>query len=92
VALQVTYIEKKEHMATKNWEADRDLYLDATKTEVVEAGDPAAAFLLCRKGRIVKGALVVQYKLKNKSKPKAAPKPKAKKKAADKAVKKGEDK
>jgi len=73
-------VEKETNMATKNWKADRDLYLDASKENVVEAGDPAAAFLLCRAGRIVKGALVVRYKLKNK--------PKAK----TKAVKKGGDK
>jgi len=81
-------------MATKNWLADRDLYLDATKTKVIEAGGDGAAFLLCRKGRVVKGPLVVKYKLKNK--PKSKPKPKAEKKAkpkaADKAAKKGSDK
>ena len=88
MALKVTYETKDEPMATKNWIADRDLYLNADQTEVVEAGEPGAAFLLCREGRVVKGALVVRYKLKNKPKSK----PKATKKSADKAVKKGDDK
>jgi hypothetical protein len=86
MALKVTYEEKEEPMATNNWKADRDLYLDATKSKAVEAGDPAAAFLLTRAGRVVKGELVVRYKLKNK------PRAKAQAKSADKAVKKGEDK
>ena len=88
--------EETEEMATKNWLADRDLYLDATKTHVVEAGEPGAAFLLCRRGRVVKGPTVVKYKLKDRAKAKqkqpAKAKPKAKAKASDKAVKKGEDK
>ena len=73
-------------MATKNWLADRDLYLNAAKTEAVEADDPAAAFLLARKGRIVKGALVVKYKLKDKAKAKPKSEPKAKPKTVKKSV------
>lgn len=67
-----------------SWTADRDLYLDNTKTKVVEAGNMDAAWLLCRAGQTVSADLVKQYKLKNK--------PKARAKAADKAAKKTENK
>jgi hypothetical protein len=40
-------------MGVKGIEADRDLYLDATQTKVVEEGDTEAAFLLARKGKII---------------------------------------
>ena len=65
------------------WDADRDLYLDATRTKVVEDGCDEAAFLLCRAGQTVAAELVDQYKLEDK---------KARRKTADKAVEKTADK
>ena len=85
MALTIELLDDEENdMATKNWTADRDLFLDATRENVVEAGDPAAAFLLCREGRVVKGPLVVRYKLKNKAKPRTPPVDKATKPTGDK--------
>ncbi len=87
MALKIELLDDEENdMATNNWTADRDLYLDASRERAVEAGDPAAAFLLCREGRVVKAALVEWYKLKNK------PKRKPKKPSADKAEKPTGDK
>jgi hypothetical protein len=75
----------------KKWKADRDLYLNADKTKVVEDGKPGAAWLLTRKGQEVNGALVAQYKLSNKPKRKHS-KPKAEGEGKDKSTAKGGDK
>lgn len=69
----------------KGWEANRDLYLDK-EGGVVEAGDPAAAFLLARAGRVIPEAQMKQYGVKKKAPPKSKPK------ATDKSVKKEADK
>ncbi len=75
----------------KKWKADRDLYLNADKSKVVEDGKPGAAWLLARKGREVNPRLVAQYKLGDK--PKRKPnKPKATAKTSDKSTSKGSDK
>ena len=70
MGLEISTLREKaeEESMAKAWIADRDLYLDAAKEKVLEAGDPAAAFLLCREGRKVRAELVEQYKLKNKPK------------------------
>ena len=86
MALKIELLDDEEKDMATNWTADRDLYLDASRERAVEAGNPKAAFLLCREGRVVKAALVEQYKLKDK------PKRKPRKPSADKAVKKGSDK
>ncbi len=77
--------DEKEKENMKGWETNRDLYLDK-EGGVVEAGDPAAAFLLARKGRIIPEAQMQQYGVKKK------PPAKAKPKAEDKAKGKKEDK
>lgn len=52
------------------FEADRRLWLNADRTEVVEDGDPAAAFLLASPGTEVSDADAEKYGLK--AKPAAA--------------------
>ena len=87
MALTIELLDDEENdMATMNWVADRDLYLNASREKAVEAGNPAAAFLLCREGRVVNGALVVRYNLKDKPKrkPRKPPADKAEKPTADK--------
>ena len=87
MALKIELLDDKEKdMATGNWTADRDLYLDASREHAVEAGNPKAAFLLCREGRVVKAELVARYKLKDK------PKRKPRKPSADKAEEPTSDK
>ncbi len=86
MALGVRYLKDDEkEQAMKGWETNRDLYLDK-EGGVVEAGDPAAAFLLARKGRIIPEAQMQQYDVKKK------PPAKAKPKAEDKEKGKKEDK
>ena len=82
----------------KGWEANRDLYLDKDG-KVVEDGDPDAAFLLGRKGRVISDAQMEQYGVKKKAPAEVDRTPeqveaesKAKDKAKDKAVKKKGDK
>ena len=85
----------------KGWEANRDLYLDKDG-KVVEDGDPDAAFLLGRKGRVIPEVQMEQYGVKKKAPAEVdrtpeepeevEAKPKAKPKAKDKAVKKKGDK
>lgn len=92
MALGVKYLkddEKEKQM--KGWTADRDLYLDK-EGNVVEAGDPHAAFLLARAGRVIPEAQMEQYGVKKKAPAKAKAEAKAKASAEDKAVKKGADK
>lgn len=42
---------------------DRRLYLDASRSRVVEEGDPAAAFLLASAGKELDAATVERYGL-----------------------------
>lgn len=63
-----------------SWEADRDLYLDGDGN-VVEDGDPTAAFLLCRAGRLVDADTVAKHGLGPKPKPKSKARSRAKTKA-----------
>ena len=86
MALGVRYLKDDEkEQAMKGWETNRDLYLDK-EGGVVEAGDPAAAFLLARKGRVIPEAQMNQYDVKKKAPAKSKPK------AEDKAKVKKEDK
>ena len=86
MALDVKNLQdEKEKENMKGWETNRDLYLDK-EGNVVESGDPSAAFLLARKGRVIPEAQMKQYGVKKK------PPPKSKPKAEDKAKGKKEDK
>ncbi len=86
MALDVeTLQDEKEKENMKGWETNRDLYLDKDGG-VVEAGDPSAAFLLARAGRVIPEAQMKQYGVKKK------PSSKAKPKAEDKAKGKKGDK
>lgn len=71
---------------------DRKLWLTADKAEVVEDGDPRAAFLLASKGKALDAETVERYSLDAaQDKPGKGPKDKAEGKAVapveDKAVK-----
>lgn len=50
------------------YRSDRALYLNADKTEVVEEGDPNAAFLLVGAGSEIDDADAAKYGLKSASK------------------------
>lgn len=89
MALGVKTLKDEKEKAMKGWEANRDLYLDK-EGNVVEAGDPYAAFLLARAGRVIPEAQMNQYGVKKKAPGKA--KAKAEDKAEDKAVRKKGDK
>jgi hypothetical protein len=51
--------------------ASEDLFLDATQTKVLQAGDERCAFLLARKGQVVPAPAVHALKLTADSKPEA---------------------
>lgn len=72
-----TLRDQEEEMAEKVF-ADRRVFLDATKSKLVEDGDPKAAFLLAAEGAAVPDEFVSLYK--------------PKKRKATKAVKPAEDK
>jgi hypothetical protein len=99
MALTVATIRQQEEQDMKGWETNRDLFLDKEEN-VVEAGDPEAAFLLAREGRMIPQELMDRYDVKktkpNRRKPKAEKeaeeKPKAEEKGKDKSVEKKADK
>ena len=87
MALKINLEKETDDMA--KWKANRDLFTDRNGIQV-EAGDPAAAFLLVREGRELTEGQMKRHKVRkthpDKKKSKAQPK------AADKAAKKGGNK
>ena len=73
------------------WKANRDLFTDGRGIQV-EAGDPAAAFLLVREGRELTEGQMKRHKVKKTKPGKPKAESKSKPKAADKAAKKGGNK
>ena len=57
-----------DHKEGRVFTSDRTLYLTADQSEVVEEGDPRAAFLLVREGSQIDDALAKQHGLKASSK------------------------
>lgn len=74
------------------FKADRRIWLNADRSEVVEEGAADAAFLLAAEGDVVEDELVKSLGLKSESKPKdkAAPAP-ANKSAKKAAAKRSDD-